>query len=157
MSLRTPLVLNCHVKPGENALVSVDVNNVTHEFTLTPTINWVASSTPEESHRVVVPLLLSSTSLTETIDQTYNFKIKVENNDVLICGYTTPKGAFTITSQPVWTPGSWQPYDITGHQDGDDTMYSGPGSLQILAGQTVEFEGTLSGYRHFVRPFNLDT
>ena len=154
MALSTPLILNCHVRPGQSALVNVEVNNVNHTFTVTPTINWVASSTPEESHRLTVMLPVPDISKTETVNQTFDFKITSENNDVLICGYVPARGAFTITSQPVWSNSSWQPYDITGHQENDDGMYSGPGSLQILAGQSVTFKGTLSAYRHLVRPYS---
>jgi hypothetical protein len=72
--------------------------------------------------------------------KTFNFKIQVEGSDVLICGYDA-LCPFTIVTQPVWNDPEWQPYDITGH--GNGLAYEGNGSLQIIAGQTVEFTGSI--------------
>jgi hypothetical protein len=72
---------------------------------------------------------------------------------VLICGYSitfnntvlpSANTPFDIVSQPVWDAQDWQPYDITGHGSGLD--FEGPGSLQILAGQTVEFAGKIKKF-----------
>ena len=76
----------------------------------------------------------------------HHFTINAQGSDVLICGYTstvTNSGAvpFDIVSQPVWDAPGWQPYDITGH--GPGLAFEGPGSLQILAGQTVQFVGKI--------------
>ncbi len=79
-------------------------------------------------------------SNTNTYD--VDLKIAARGNDVLVCGYSIPRGQFRITSQPVWDEDGWQPYDISGHQ-GDDSQYQGNGSLQILTGQTVEFSGII--------------
>ena len=73
----------------------------------------------------------------------YEFEIKAEHTDILICGYNCSHGSFNISTQPVWNTPDWQPYDISGHI-GDSPLYSGPGSLQILNGQTVRFQGTLT-------------
>jgi len=83
-----------------------------------------------------------TTPVANTNSYDVDLKITAQGSDVLVCGYSMSWGQFRITSQPVWDEAGWQPYDISGHQ-GDNAQYQGNGSLQILAGQTVEFTGTI--------------
>ena len=83
-----------------------------------------------------------TTPVSDTNTYDVDLKINAEGSDVLVCGYFMPQGVFQITGQPVWDEDGWRPYDIAGHQ-GDGAQYQGNGSLQILAGQTVEFSGTI--------------
>lgn len=133
------LTLNCHVKPDTGALVTVVVDGISQQFNLLPTINWVPSSSMQDSREILINL--PATSLDEVKD--FDFEIKSEHNDILIGGYTCTLGMFNISTQPVWDTLNWQPYDISGHI-GDSPVYTGPGSLQILNGQTVRFKGTLT-------------
>lgn len=133
------LTLNCHVKPDTGALVTVVVDGISQQFNLLPTINWVPSSSMQDSREILINL--SATSLNEVKE--FDFEIKSEHSDVLIGGYTCTLGMFNISTQPAWDTPDWQPYDISGHI-GDNPMYPGPGSLQILNGQTVRFKGTLT-------------
>ena len=148
MPTPTTLTFKCHVNPTAPAVITVTVDEVPTEFTVQPTIQWVPSSTSEGAQEI--SLELDPAKLYEEnevrIENTFNFKIKAEGSDVLICGYTTTvtnSGGrpFDIVSQPVWDAPDWQPYDITGH--GPGLAFEGPGSLQILAGQTVEFVGKI--------------
>jgi len=148
MPTPTTLTFKCHVNPTAPAVVTVTVDGVPTEFTVQPTIQWVASSTSEGAQEI--SLVLDPAKLYEEngvrIENTFNLKINAEGSDVLICGYTstvTNSGntPFDIVSQPVWDTQGWQPYDITGH--GPNLDFEGPGSLQILAGQTVEFVGKI--------------
>lgn len=133
------LTLNCHVKPDTGALVTVVLDGISQQFNLLPTINWVPSSSKQDSHEILINLaVLSNTSEVKNFD----FEIKAEHTDILICGYTCTLGSFNISTQPVWDTPSWQPYDISGH--GGRQALAGPGSLQILNGQTVQFTGTLT-------------
>jgi len=127
------LELSCHVKPTTPALLTITVNGTETQFELSPTINWVPSSTNENSYKIRVPLDISN-------GNTFDFKINAERSDVLVCNYQLSKGHFQISTQPVWNVPGWQPYDIAGHQ-GDNAQFQGNGSLQILDGQTVEFTG----------------
>jgi hypothetical protein len=112
------------------------VDKVTvNAFVVQPTIQWVASSTPVGAQAITVELDPGSAT-----EKTFDFSIQAQGSDVLICGYSSFWN-FDIVSQPVWNQSDWQPYDITGHGPGLD--YPGPGSLQILAGQTVEFTGKI--------------
>jgi len=131
------LEFRTHVRTGTTASVSINIDKETYAFNLEPTINWVASSSAEGSHKV--PVEIESLNNTKKV---VKIKISVEHNDVLICGYEMPGAHFVISSQPIWNVQSWQPYDISGHE-GDDSEYQGNGSLQIMAGQTVEFEATV--------------
>jgi hypothetical protein len=134
------LTLNCHVKPVNSALVTVVIDSISQQFNLLPTINWVSSSSTQDSREILINLpVLSNMSKVNNFD----FEIKSEYNDILIGGYKCTLGSFNISTQPVWDAPSWQPYDISGH-NGVSPAYSGPGSLQILAGQTVKFKGTLT-------------
>jgi hypothetical protein len=134
------LTLNCHVKPDTSALVTIVLDSTSQQFSLVPTINWVPSSSTQDSREILINLPVSS-NIFEIKD--FDFEIKAENTDILICGYTCTLGNFNISTQPVWDTLGWQPYDISGHT-GDDPSYTGPGSLQILNGQTVRFKGTLT-------------
>lgn len=140
--LTSLLDLYCHVRPGANALVSVFVDGTIRTVVLEPTIEWVASSSKTKARKITVSIPRTGTDPNAPAVNTYKFKIKVAGSDVLICGYEMSKGRFEISSQPVWDDANWQPYDFTGHT-GDDAQFQGNGSLQILAGQTVEFDGTL--------------
>lgn len=128
---------NIHVRIGASALISISVDDKIFTFDLAPTINWVASSSAENSHKVPVPI-----SFSKNTRKVLKLKINVENSDALVCGYEMLGANFVISSQPQWNVLDWQPYDISGHQ-GDNAEYHGNGSLQILAGQTVEFEATV--------------
>ena len=149
MSTPTTLTFKCHVNPTAPAVVTVTVDGVPTEFTVQPTIQWVPSSTSEGAQEI--SLELDPAKLYEEngvrIENTFDFKINAEGSDVLICGYATTvtnsgnNMPFDIVSQPVWDAPDWQPYDITVHGSGLD--FGGPGSLQILAGQTVEFVGKI--------------
>ena len=134
------LTLNCHVKPDTNALVTIVLDGVSQQFDLLPTINWVPSSSKQDSREILINLPIESNT-SEVKD--FDFEIKAEHTDILICGYTCTLGSFNISTQPVWNAPEWQPYDISGHI-GDSPAYTGPGSLQILDGQTVQFKGTLT-------------
>ena len=138
---RSTLNLDCHVRPGANAVVLVSIDQTDYRFDLAPTINWVASSSAASAHRISLDLALD-TPVPDTSAYEVDVKIKAEGSDVLVCGYEMSQGLFQITGQPVWDADGWQPYDISGHQ-GDDAQYQGNGSLQILRGQTVEFVGTV--------------
>jgi hypothetical protein len=134
------LTLNCHVKPDTSALVTIVLDGISRQMYLLPTINWVPSSSKQDSHEILIDLPVeSNTSEVKNFD----FEIKAERTDILILGYTCTLGMFDITMQPVWNTPDWQPYDISGHR-GDSPAYTGPGSLQILNGQTVRFKGTLT-------------
>ncbi len=137
MTVINTLEFDAHVRTGANALISVIVDDNVYMFDLTPTINWVPSSTSGNSHKVPVQIAFS-----QGIRKVLKLKISVENSDVLICGYKVPSATFVISSQPQWNVPNWQPYDISGHQ-GNNAEYQGNGSLQILAGQSVEFEATI--------------
>jgi hypothetical protein len=130
------LEFSVHVRTGTNALISVSIDDNAHIFELEPTINWVPSSSPKDSHKVPVQIIFPKGT-----KKVVNLKISVENSDVLICGYEMSGANFVISSQPRWNAENWQPYDISGH--GNDAEYHGNGSLQILAGQTVEFNATV--------------
>ena len=134
------LTLNCHVKPDTSALVTIVLDGISQQFNLLPTINWVPSSSKQDSREILINLPIESNT-SEVKD--FDFEIKAEHTDILICGYTCTLGSFNISTQPVWDAPGWQPYDISGHT-GDSPSYSGPGSLQILNGQTVRFTGTLT-------------
>jgi hypothetical protein len=145
MSNTIPLVFKCHVTPPSPAVITVTVDDVVNEFTVQPTINWVDSSNDTGAETIVVDIDIAQLFATIEYDEQYNrlpktcnFKIQAQGSDVLICGYDADF-LFDIATQPVWNDPSWQPYDITGH--GTDKEYAGPGSLQILDGQTVEFVG----------------
>ena len=135
--IKTPLHLDCHVRAGSNAVVFFKINGINYEFDLHPTINWVPSSTSVGAHKISLDIELTAPVL-NTNSYDVDLKIKAEGNDVLICGYNMPRGIFDISSQPVWNVPEWQPYAISRHR-GDNALYQGPGSLQILDGQTVEF------------------
>lgn len=137
MTVINTLEFDAHVHTGANALISVIVDDKVYMFDLAPTINWVASSTPRNSHKVPVQIAFSRGTR-----KVLKLKISVEHSDVLICGYNVPGATFVISSQPQWNVPDWQPYDISGHQ-GDNAEYQGNGSLQIMAGQSVEFEATV--------------
>jgi hypothetical protein len=134
------LTLNCHVKPDTSALVTIVLDGISQQFNLLPTINWVPSSSTQDSREILINLPVESNT-SEVKD--FDFEIKAEHTDILIGGYTCTLGNFNISTQPVWNVPDWQPYDISGHT-GDSPSYSGPGSLQILNGQTVRFTGTLT-------------
>jgi len=140
--LTSLLDLYCHVRPGANALVTVFVDGTIRTAVLEPTIDWVASSSKTKARKISLSVQRSGTDPTQPATDTHKFKIKVDGSDVLICGYEMSKGRFEIASQPVWNDTDWQPYDFTGHV-GDDAEFQGNGSLQILAGQTVEFDGNV--------------
>lgn len=133
------LTLNCHVKPKASALVTIVLDGISQQFNLLPTINWVPSSSTQGSHEILINLPVASDTLE---GKDFDFEIKAEHTDILILGYTCTLGFFNISTQPVWDTPDWQPYDISGHT-GDNPVYKGPGSLQILNGQTVRFTGTL--------------
>jgi len=135
----TILTLNCHVKPDTSALVTIVLDGISQQFDRLPTINWVPSSSKQDSCEILINLQVESHT-SEVKD--FDFKIKAEHTDILICGYTCTLGSFDISTQPVWDTLDWQPYDISGHT-GDSSSYTGPGNLQILNGQTVQFTGTL--------------
>lgn len=137
MSISSTLILNCHVRPGPAAVVSVSLNRVAYNFNLSPTINWVPSSSVESSHLISIDL-----SFTEIKNYEFETKISARGNDALVSGYTMTNGIFLISTQPIWNVPSWQPYDINGHL-GENAEYQGNGSLQILDGQTVEFIGKI--------------
>lgn len=137
MTVINTLEFSAHVRTGANASMSVMVDDKVYTFDLAPTINWVPSSAPRNSHKV--PVQIASL---RGIRKVLKLKISVENSDVLICGYEVPGATFVISSQPQWNVPNWQPYDITGHQ-GDNAEYQGNGSLQIMAGQSVEFKATV--------------
>jgi hypothetical protein len=134
------LTLNCHAKPDTSALVTIVLDGTSQQFNLAPTINWVPSSSRQDSREILINLLVESDT---SESKEFDFEIKAEHADILICGYTCTLGSFDISTQPVWDTPGWQPYDISGHA-GDNSSYTGPGSLQILKGQTVRFKGTLT-------------
>jgi len=138
---RSTLELDCHVRPGANAVIFVSVGQTNYEFDLTPTINWVSSSSRVAAHKISMDIEIA-TPVSNTNTHDVDLKIKALGNDVLVCGYSVSRDWFQITSQPVWDEPGWQPYDISGHQ-GENAQYQGNGSLQILNGQTVEFGGTI--------------
>ena len=142
MSLTRTLNLDCHVRSGANATVTISVNETDYNFNLAPTIDWVPSSSVENARSISLDIVLTTPNSGTSNNYNYNLAIKAEGSDVLICGYSVTQGIFLISSQPVWDVAGWQPYDISGHQ-GDDALYQGNGSLQILDGQTVEFVGTI--------------
>jgi len=135
------LDLDCHVRPGANAVVVVSVDQRDYEFDLAPTINWVASSSATGAHKISLDLELA-TPVSSANAYDVDVKITAQGSDVLVCGYAMSWGMFKIASQPIWDQPGWQPYDITGHQ-GEDAQYQGNGSLQILKGQTVRFVGAV--------------
>jgi len=137
MIVKNSLELQCHVKLGNSAVLEIVIDDVRHEFTLLPTINWVPSSTSAGAHKVLLPL-----ETLPAVSQTFKFKISAKHNDVLVCGYKTSFKQFQISSQPIWNVPNWRPYDISGHI-GDDPEFHGNGSLQIMAEQSVEFDGRL--------------
>jgi hypothetical protein len=139
---RPTLDLDCHVRSGANAVVRVSVDRINYEFELTPTINWVPSSSPTGTHKISLDIKLT-TPVANTNAYDVALKIQAQGSDVLVCGYSMSQGQFQITGQPVWNVPGWRPYDISGHQ-GDGAQYQGNGSLQILNGQTVEFSGTIT-------------
>ena len=145
MSTTCTLNLSCHVRTGPAAAVIISVNQTDYNFNLAPTINWVPSSSSIGAHTLSLDVVLTA-PLALVPDSTFTYyvdmKIQVQGNDVLICGYNMPRGIFDINSQPVWNVPGWQPYDISRHR-GNNALYQGPGSLQILDGQTVEFGGTI--------------
>ena len=138
---KSTLDLYCHVRSSSNAAVFVSVNQLNYEFDLTPTINWVPSSSSMGSHKISLDIALT-TPVSNTNAYDVDLKIQAQGSDVLVCGYSMSQGQFQITGQPVWNVPGWRPYDISGHQ-GDGAQYQGNGSLQILNGQTVEFSGTV--------------
>jgi hypothetical protein len=138
---RSTLELDCHVRPGANAVIFVSVGQTNYEFDLTPTINWVSSSSRVAAHKISMDIEIA-TPVSNTNTHDVDLKIKALGNDVLVCGYSMSRDLFQIASQPVWDEPGWQPYDISGHQ-GENAQYQGNGSLQILNGQTVEFGGTI--------------
>ena len=150
------LTFKCHVNSTAPAVITVTVDEVPTEFTVQPTIQWVPSSTSEGAQEISVEL--DPAKLYEEngviFGNTFNFKINAQGSDVLICGYSitcnnrvqpSVNVPFDIVSQPVWDAQDWQPYDITGHGR-PDMAFGGPGSLQILAGQTVEFVGNIKKF-----------
>ncbi len=138
---KSTLDLDCHVRSGANAVVRVSVDQMNYEFELTPTINWVASSSSTGALKISLDIALT-TPVVNTHAYGVDVKITVQDSDVLVCGYSMSRGQFQITGQPVWNVPGWQPYDISGHQ-GDSAQYQGNGSLQILKGQTVQFRATV--------------
>lgn len=146
MSLTCTLNLDCHVRSGAFATVTISVNETEYNYNLAPTIDWVASSSPEDAHNLSLDIELTTPEL--GTNYSYNMAIKASGSDVLICGYSMPQGIFQISTQPVWDVPGWQPYDISGHQ-GDNAEYHGNGSLQIFNGQTVEFVGKV------IMPFSV--
>ena len=143
---KTTLYLDCHVRSGPNAVIFVKIDEINYEFDLTPTINWVPSSTSVGAHKISLELDIELTAeVCNTNSYPVDLEIRAQGNDVLVCGYSMTRGLFQISSQPVWNVPEWQPYDISGHL-GDDAQYQGNGSLQILNGQTVMFGGTVIKY-----------
>ena len=142
MEVISTLNLSCHVRAGASADVTVSVNETDYNFNLPPTINWVPSSTFFDAHILSFNIVPSAPWFLAMQAYNLEMKIKTEGNDILIGAYTTSKGQFLISTQPVWNEAGWQPYDISGHQ-GENAQYQGNGSLQILNGQTVEFSGTV--------------
>jgi len=143
-----PLIIKCHVTPPSPAVMTITVDDVATEYTVQPTINWVPSSSDDGATKIRVNLAYEKFFNYESDITTFNFKINVKDSNVLICKYDgfwprtgDIRWGFDIVSQPVWNDPNWQPYDITGH--GPDLDLAGPGSLQILDGQTVEFVGQL--------------
>ena len=134
------LTLHCHVYPDTNALVTIVLDGISQQFDLLPTINWVPSSTKQDSREILINLLTESNT---SVVKNFDVEIKADHTDILIGGYTCTLGSFNISTQPVWDTPGWQPYDISGHT-GDSPAFAGPGSLQILKGQTVQFTGTLT-------------
>ena len=128
-----------HVRTGKNALMCIVIDDNNYVFDLVPTINWVPSSSSMGSHEVPVKVMLF-----EKEKRIVKVKINVEGGDVLICGYEMLGANFVISSQPKWNVPEWQPYDITGHQ-GSNAEYQGNGSLQIMSGQSVDFEAMIFG------------
>lgn len=150
MSLTHTLELDCHVRPGPDAVLTVTIDGVTKEFTLVPTINWVASSNNQGANSISTEVALTDivsafVKHNQPIKQQFDVKISCKNNDVLICGYRSPNSIFNIVTQPTWDDPAWHPYDISGHE-GDNPQFAGPGSLEILDSQTVEFKGELTFY-----------
>lgn len=137
MTITNTLELSAHVRTGANASISITIDDEVYDFDLAPTINWVPSSSTENSHKIPVQI-----TFPDGTTKVIKLKISAKNSDVLICGYEMPGANFIISSQPQWDVAGWQPYDIAGHQ-GDDAEYQGNGSLQIMAGQSVEFEATV--------------
>lgn len=137
MAITNTLELSVHVRTGANALTSITIDDEVYNFDLEPTINWVPSSSSKNSHKVPVQIIFPKCTR-----KIVKLKISVENSDVLICGYEMLDANFIISSQPQWNVAGWQPYDILGHT-GEDAEYQGNGSLQIMDGQTVEFEATI--------------
>lgn len=142
MSSTCTLNLACHVRSGAAATVTVSVNETDYNFNLEPTIDWVPSSSVENARSIPLDIVLTTPN-PGTYTYSFDLAIKAEGSDVLVCDYSVPQGVFQISSQPVWNVPGWQPYDIDGHQ-GDNAQFQGNGSLQILDGQTVEFNGTIT-------------
>jgi hypothetical protein len=128
------LTLYCHVRPANSTQVKIEINDDVHEFSLEPTLNWVASTEKTNAHEIKF--------LTPS-GESFTMKISSDNSSILICSYLPEKGTFNIISQPVWNEANWQPYDISGHT-GEEAFYTGPGSLQIMAGQTVVFDALVN-------------
>jgi hypothetical protein len=145
------LELACHVRnPGSNSNITIDVDGTVYEFEVAPTIDWVASSTAAGANKILINILPNMSNF-DTKNYSFDFKIKVENNDVLVCSYRMSRGTFSIIEQPVWNETNFQPYDITGHiqpavlgAESGNISFGSSGSLQILSGQTVEFRGMVS-------------
>ena len=141
------ITFKCHVRKTKqisnlrpaSILITVEATGIEQSQVLTfeqsapPTINWVSSSTPDDS--VDVTFDLPENYANENL----KFTIAVNNNDLLICGYNPVN--FEIQTNPLWD-GERGPYDITGHTGGGGTM--GTGSLPILDGQTVTFDANWS-------------
>lgn len=137
------ITFKCHVRKTKkitnlrpaSILITVETPEIeqsqilTFEQSVQPTINWVSSSTPDDSVDVTFDLPENYTN------KNLKFTIAVTNNDLLICGYDPVN--FEIRSNPLWD-GELGPYDITGHRTAGGEM--GNGSLIILAGQTVTFD-----------------
>lgn len=130
--IKHALEFYCHARPQQQPVVAelefvVDKNVLTVQ--VEPTINWVMGSTPRDSRKITVPVLLNQNDST-LID----FSITARNTDVIICGYGNCN--FMYATQPVWSDGS-SFMDITGH--GSDQDLQGPGSLVLPVDVTVKF------------------
>jgi hypothetical protein len=133
-NLKSLLTLYCHVRPANSTQVKIEINDDVHEFALEPTLNWVASTEKTNAHEIKF--------LTPS-NESFTMKISSDNSSILICSYSIEKGTFKIISQPVWNEANWQPYDISGHI-GEEAPFDGPGSLQIMTGQTVVFDALVN-------------
>lgn len=131
----------CHARKSKSirnlkpAVMIIDISlagqeTLHFERIVEPTINWVTGSSPEDSQAVTIDIPDSYR------DQVCQYSIKIQDNDVLICGYQDVD--FEIVNNPLWN-GQRGMYDISGHVPGGGTM--GTGSLSIESGQTVTFDG----------------